>query len=230
MLRPSCRPYLTLQTNLALDALWICFTGALYTLCGWAPQASLACDPQTTWRQFSKPLAPLLLLLPPLALDSCITGYHRTGLRSTIDASPFHYWLSRHISYPTRGPGVGFESPPDPTLRVWVTPRPGPGPGVIHTEHIEKKACARDLITNSEALFRSILHIVNVLHDSASELKKGSYARRNAKWISHGGVNQYIGKKLHLVGRKEEFYLVLFCLMNVRHVIVGIRGTIDSVS
>jgi hypothetical protein len=28
--------------------------------------------------------------------------------------------------------------------------------------------------------------------DSASELKKGSYARRNAKWISHGGANQYI--------------------------------------
>jgi hypothetical protein len=38
LLRPSCRPYPTPQTNLALDALRICFTGALYTLCGQAPQ------------------------------------------------------------------------------------------------------------------------------------------------------------------------------------------------
>jgi hypothetical protein len=35
------------QTNLALDALWIGFTGALYTLYGQAPQASLACDLRT---------------------------------------------------------------------------------------------------------------------------------------------------------------------------------------
>ena len=36
------------QTNLALDDLGICFTDALYTLCGQALQASLACDLRTT--------------------------------------------------------------------------------------------------------------------------------------------------------------------------------------
>jgi hypothetical protein len=36
-----------LWTNLALDALWICLTGAFYTLYGQALQTSLACDLRT---------------------------------------------------------------------------------------------------------------------------------------------------------------------------------------
>ena len=83
------------KTNLALNALWICFTGALYTLCGWAPQASLACDRRTTFKS-SSPNITTLLLLPSLALDSCIRAANRTGFRSTIDALSFLYWLSRH--------------------------------------------------------------------------------------------------------------------------------------
>ena len=60
-------------TKLALDALGICFTDALYTLCGQALQTSLACDRELL--KGSSLITALLLLLPSLALDSCITDY-----------------------------------------------------------------------------------------------------------------------------------------------------------
>jgi hypothetical protein len=69
-----------LWTKLVLDALGICFTDALYTLCEQALQTSLACDRELLKGSSLITALLLLLLLPSLALDSCIIGYQLNGL------------------------------------------------------------------------------------------------------------------------------------------------------